>query len=112
MHKVKISDASVGQSFERCGCDTLENSCPEHAFVTFAIVCSASPSTTCNQDDTAEEKQVSLSPYSCRGYKKKASNTNPAELVACKKCRIGEGSPKVYRKSDGIGSKEWTRGFC
>ena len=55
---------------------------------------------------------MSLPPYSCGCHKKKASNTNSAELVACEKCRIREGSPKVDCECNGIGSKEWTRGFC
>lgn len=112
MHEIEIPHASISESFERRSCDTLEDPCPEHAFIALAVVCSSPPGTTCDQDETPEKEQMSLSPYPGRSHKQKPSNAHPAELIPGEKRRICERSSEVDRECHAVGRKEWACRLC
>jgi hypothetical protein len=73
MNEIKITDSGVDESFKGGASNALDNSGPQKTGI--VPVHRASPSTTADSNDGANDESVALSPNTTRGDKKNAGDT-------------------------------------
>ena len=88
MHEIKVSYACIDKSLKGGQADTLKDTSSKEAVETSGA--GSSPSATDDDEERPEQIEVSLAPYSCRGYKYKARDSNAKEMVAGEQCTLRE----------------------
>ena len=100
---VQVSDGSVDKSFEWCKAHALEDPRPDETAVVFA--CRAAPGTAHNDDDRAEQIDVSFPPNPRTRHEQETSHAHAKQVVSCCECHVGEVAVEVEREADGVGGE-------
>lgn len=109
-YHLQVAHRSIDERFKRRETHALEDARPQERSIVWSRC--AAPHAAEDDDDSAEDVEMSLAPDPCTGHEKKTGNPYAEQVVSCQQRHVSEGALEVDGERDGVGGEQGRQGSC